>query len=76
MALKLRNYERRGETSEHRDGNNLAYVNEVAKINIRNSIEKILDKSMVIKELINQKAIKIIGGMYDVSSGKVMFFED
>ncbi|HCA89800.1 MAG: carbonic anhydrase [Legionellaceae bacterium] len=61
---------------EHRDGNNLAYVNEVAKINIRNSIEKILDKSMVIKELINQKAIKIIGGMYDVSSGKVMFFED
>ncbi len=61
---------------EHRDGNNLAYVNEVAKINIRNSIEKILDKSMVIKELITQKAIKIIGGMYDVSSGKVMFFED
>ena len=60
---------------EYRNGSNLAYVNEVAKINIRNSIQHILDKSSIIKELIVQKAIKIIGGLYDVSSGEVLFFE-
>lgn len=61
---------------EHRNGANLAYVNEVAKINIRNSIQHILDKSSIIKELIAQKTIKIMGGLYDVSSGEVLFFEE
>lgn len=60
---------------EDRNGSNLAYVNEVAKINIRNSIEKILEKSADIKELVAKKTIKIIGGIYDVSSGEVTFFE-
>jgi carbonic anhydrase len=58
---------------EQRNGSNLAYVNEVAKINIRNSIQAILDKSDIIKELVAQKTIKIIGGIYDVSSGEVFF---
>lgn len=61
---------------EHRNGSNLAYVNEVAKINIRNSIQHILDKSSIIRELIAQRAIKIIGGLYDVTSGEVMFFDE
>lgn len=61
---------------EHRNGSNLAYVNEVAKINIRNSIQKILDKSNIIKDLIATETIKIIGGIYDVSSGEVLFFDE
>lgn len=61
---------------EDRNGSNLAYVNEVAKINITNSIQNILNKSNIIKELIDQKTIKIIGGLYDVSSGEVLFFEE
>lgn len=61
---------------DDRNGANLAYVNEVAKINIKNSMQCILDKSPIIKELIAQKIIKIIGGLYDVSSGEVLFFEE
>lgn len=61
---------------EVRNGSNLAYVNEVAKINIRNSMQQILDKSSIIRELIAQQTIKIIGGLYDVSSGEVLFFEE
>jgi carbonic anhydrase len=61
---------------EERNGSNLAYVNEVAKINIRNSMQQILDKSSIIRELIAQETIKIIGGLYDVSSGEVLFFEE
>lgn len=59
---------------ENRNGSNLAYVNEVAKINIKNSIQNILNKSSVIKELKDQGTIKIIGGLYDVASGEVLFF--
>lgn len=61
---------------DERNGSNLTYVNEVAKINIRNSMQQILDKSSIIRELIAQKTIKIIGGLYDVSSGQVLFFEE
>lgn len=62
--------------TEDRNGTNLAFVNEVAKINISHSIQKIVAKSSIIKELIAQKTIKIIGGIYDVSSGEVLFFEE
>ncbi|MFJ1269594.1 carbonic anhydrase family protein [Legionella lytica] len=61
---------------EDRNGSNLAYVNEVAKINITHSIQNILNKSSIIKELVDDKTIKIIGGLYDVSSGEVLFFEE
>ncbi|QMT60161.1 carbonic anhydrase family protein [Legionella sp. PC997] len=61
---------------ENRNGSNLPYVNEVAKINIKNSIKNILNKSSIIKELKDQRTIKIIGGLYDVSSGEVKFFDE
>ncbi|KTD56717.1 carbonic anhydrase [Legionella santicrucis] len=60
---------------DNRNGNNLAYVNEVAKINIKNSIQNIINKSSIIKELMDQGTIKIIGGLYDVTSGEVLFFD-
>lgn len=61
---------------DDRNGSNLPYVNEIAKINIKNSMQNILDKSIIIRELIDQRTIKIIGGLYDVSSGEVLFFEE
>ncbi|MDR3501171.1 MAG: carbonic anhydrase family protein [Legionella sp.] len=61
---------------ENRNGANLAYVNEVARINIKNSIQNILNKSSIIAELKEQRTIKIIGGLYDVSSGEVLFFDE
>lgn len=61
---------------DNRTGSNLAYVNEVAKINIKNSIQIILNKSSIIKQLKDEKTIKIIGGLYDVASGDVLFFDE
>ncbi|KTD53776.1 carbonic anhydrase [Legionella santicrucis] len=60
---------------ENRNGRNLPYVNEVARINVENSIKTILNKSSILNELIAQKTIKIVGGLYDVVSGEVSFFE-
>jgi carbonic anhydrase len=60
---------------EERNGKNLPYVNEVAKINVKNSIQIILNQSNIIRELVDQKNIKIVGGLYDVVSGAVSFLE-
>ncbi|KTD60368.1 carbonic anhydrase [Legionella sainthelensi] len=61
--------------TQDRNGRNLPYVNEVARINVENSIKTIVNKSAILSELIAQKTIKIIGGLYDVVSGEVSFFE-
>lgn len=58
----------------NRNGSNLAYVNEIAKINVKNSMEAILKQSNTLRELIALEKIKIIGGLYDVASGEVTFF--
>ncbi|WP_133130281.1 carbonic anhydrase family protein [Legionella yabuuchiae] len=60
---------------EQRTGANLAFVNEVAKINVKKSIETIINESSIIKKLISEKKIAMIGGLYDVSTGKVTFFD-
>ncbi len=61
---------------DERNGTNLAYVNEVAKINISNSIQNILNTSSILRKLQEEKTIKIVGGLYDISSGEVLFFEE
>ena len=49
------------------------YVNKVAKVNVNNSINDIRERSTILKELEDDGTIKIIGAMYDVSTGKVNF---
>ncbi|MCW8387617.1 carbonic anhydrase family protein [Fluoribacter dumoffii] len=61
---------------ENRNGSNLDYVNKVARINIKISIQNIINKSSILKELIKEKSIKIVGGLYDVASGEVLFFDE
>ncbi|CAM4449699.1 MAG: Carbonic anhydrase 2 [Legionella sp.] len=61
---------------DNRNGANSAYVTEVTKINVDNSIKIILEKSSILRELISKKAIKIIGGLYDIGSGEVSFFDE
>lgn len=44
-------------------------------MNVRMSIENIRNQSPVLAEMEKNKEIKIIGGMYDISNGEVLFFE-
>ena len=38
-------------------------------------MQKIQDDSDIIRELLEQGQLKIVGGVYDVETGKVAFFE-
>jgi carbonic anhydrase len=62
-------------TSGKRNSKNVEYVNEVGTINVKMVIEEIREKSPIIADLEKKGQIKIIGGMYDVESGKVNFFD-
>jgi carbonic anhydrase len=45
----------------------------VGQNNVRNSIDSILSKSPMLKEMSVTGKIKIVGAYYDIQSGKVNF---
>lgn len=49
-------------------------VQEVATENVFESIRKILQRSNILSEMVERGEIGIVGGMYDIESGKVEFF--
>ncbi|MGX5022261.1 carbonic anhydrase [Enterobacter sp. UPMP2060] len=58
-----------------RKGSNYDFVDAVAKKNVELTIENIRQKSPILKQLEDQGKIKIIGSMYHLLGGKVVFFE-
>lgn len=50
-------------------------VSETAKQSIKNSIKDILERSIHIRELVDEKKIKIIGAFYDIETGEVIFMD-
>ncbi|RAJ24620.1 carbonic anhydrase family protein [Pedobacter cryoconitis] len=61
-------------TQTERNGSNPSFVNNVTKLNVELTIERIRNESQIVAELEQQKDIKIIGAVYDVDNGKVEFF--
>ena len=58
-----------------RNSGNINFVNEVAAKNVEMTIDNIRANSQVLSELEQQGEIKIIGGMYDIKTGGVTFYE-
>jgi len=50
-------------------------VDDLAAEHVRRSIQKIVESSSAIASLIEQGQVKIVGGIYDVYTGKVKFFD-
>ncbi len=57
-----------------RDSSNAAFVNNVAVANVRASVKGIYERSSVLRDLVDQGKLAIIGGHYDVQTGAVEFF--
>ena len=58
-----------------RNSSNIEFVNEVAAKNVQLTIDKIMEDSAVLAEMQQNGEIKIIGGMYDIHTGAVTFYE-
>ena len=60
---------------DNRSGNNPEFIRKVAVINVHNTIEQIRNRSEILREMERNNKILIVGGLYDIDSGAVTFFE-
>ncbi|MGB4959717.1 MAG: carbonic anhydrase family protein [Saprospiraceae bacterium] len=61
---------------ENRNSGNEEFVEKVAMINVKRTIRAIKERSPILKEMIEQGEIGIVGGNYDVTNGDVEFYSD
>lgn len=56
-----------------RDSSNAAFVHSVTEMNVKLTMQKLRDRSLVLREMLDKGEIKMVGAMYDVNTGKVVF---
>lgn len=64
------------ETVENRSSKNVFFVENVAAINVKRTVKAIKERSTILLQMINQGEIGIVGGMHDLSTGEVTFYND
>lgn len=63
-------------TATDRNSRNAAFVERVAELNVLLVKRKIMEQSPLLAEMVANSEIAIVGGMYDVESGAVTFYDD
>ncbi len=59
-----------------RNSGNAEFVEKVANINVKRTVQAISERSPILKEMIAAGQIGIIGGNHNIATGEVTFFED
>jgi carbonic anhydrase len=59
---------------ENRSSSNAAFVEKVASINVKRTVTAIMERSPILKEMIQNGEIGIIGGIHNIANGEVAFF--
>ena len=62
--------------SQTRNSGNEDFVMKVCELNIRHQMHQIVYESEIIQKQLEARAIGIVGASYDLSTGKVKFYED
>jgi carbonic anhydrase len=58
-----------------RTSKNYAFVNQVAEANVRLVMQQIRERSPILRAMLDSGQIGLVGGMYDLATGKVQFYE-
>jgi carbonic anhydrase len=61
---------------ENRTSSNNEFVDAVAMNNVMQSVAHIMQQSEIVKKLVEEGSVGIVPAMYDVTTGKVTFYED
>jgi len=64
------------ETKKNRCSQNSVFVENVAAINVKRTVTVIMERSIVLSQMIQNGEIGIIGGMHELATGQVSFYED
>lgn len=62
--------------TENRSSNNSDFVEKVAAINVKRTVQGVMERSPILKEMIEKGEIGIVGGTHDLATGNVTFFEN
>lgn len=63
-------------TKENRNSSNPEFVEKVSTINVKRTVKSIMERSPILKEMIESGEIGIVGGTHDISTGEVTFFTE
>lgn len=63
-------------TKENRNSSNPEFVENVSVINVKRTVKSIMERSPILKEMIEKGEIGIVGGSHDITTGEVTFFPD
>jgi len=55
---------------------NATFVGQVAEANVRLVMKEIRERSPILREMLDAGQIVLVGGMYDLSTGRVQFYEN
>ena len=58
-----------------RNSSNAGFVQSVAEMNVQLTMKKLLDRSVVLREMVDKGELGLVGAMYDVTTGKVIFYK-
>jgi carbonic anhydrase len=58
-----------------KNSQNAKFVQDVAEMNVQMTMQKLRDRSVVLRQMIDSGEVGLVGAMYDVSTGKVVFYE-
>ena len=61
---------------ENRNSGNVEFVEKVSTINVKRTVHAIMERSTILKEMIEAGEIGIVGGTHDITTGEVTFYDD
>ncbi len=59
-----------------RNSSNPEFVEKVSEINVKRTVKSIMERSPILKEMIESGEIGIVGATHDITTGDVKFYED
>ena len=62
--------------TENRSSSNNEFVEKVSTINVKRTVTSIMERSPILKEMIEKGEIGIVGGTHDITTGEVHFYDD
>ncbi|MEO5945747.1 MAG: carbonic anhydrase family protein [Chitinophagaceae bacterium] len=62
--------------TENRSSTNNDFVEKVSTINVKRTVTAIMERSPILKEMIEKGEIGIAGGTHDIATGEVHFYDD
>lgn len=61
---------------QNRNSGNDEFVEKVSTINVKRTVHAIMERSTILKEMIDAGQIGIVGGTHDITTGEVTFYEE